>query len=843
MPRVTLALALAATLVYASIAGAATDQLHAVNVVPPGESGSTNLMNFTAVTAGLSTSYGPHTDDQAGLYANWQYKPMQFYGEGQGAAAPGDANVKIVRDTQYGVPTITGVTDDDVYYGIGYAMAQDRLAQMEVLRHVGHGTLASLIGPSGLAMDEQIRRVTEGPAALQAEFDALPAAEQQRLTRFGDGVNAFITEAQMNPNVLPAEFMLLNDLPIKPWTVGDSLAFGEYAGRFFGEFGHGELGAQATYAHLVAKFGARKAESLYRDLVPLQDAKAPTSIAKRDGAFPRHSSKPVKTSFKGSRYANHDPKLLPAPVAASRVATAVDNRQSLVRTLQRLLALPRFGSNAVIVAPKRSADGKAMLYGGPQTGWADPGFFWEAELHSPDRDQRGVFVPAVPVMVIGRTNDTAWTVTSALDANSDTFVEKLCGDDSTYVHNGKRLTAQKHVQTIACNNPPTEALSLLNGALPTTCPSAPVKLTVYRTVHGPALADPGPDHKLYVRQSVVDGRLMQSFAAWDAAGLQHDVKHFGAALKGMALGFNFFYADVHNHIAYWHTGAYPIRPRNADPSLPVPGDGRYDWKGLESWSAHPHVVDPRSGYLVNWNNKPSTGWWSKNLETGGEGGFWGDEWESVPLAHVVAGHSKMTFDQLGQVPREVAYTDNRARVGLPYLRRALTHTTDASLVALKPAVDAWNGERNVVNGKGGYGTPAVAFFDRFWENLMRDVEQPRLGDDWSENAGLDCPTCHLRSIDNLSVPTYKFETVGAQLLIASLRGQTGKRWIHGRSTGVALRAALDTVDQLTKEQGTDPLAWNEPVETGEYSAQGALSAPALSPLPNRGSYGQVVEAG
>src|SRR5256885_13373642 len=101
-----------------------------------------------------ASSYGAHPDDQRQLYQSFHYKPMQFVGAGQGVAPPGDANVKIRRDSRYGVPTITGKTDADVFYGIGYAMATDRLFQMEVFRHVGNGTLAELIGASGLPLDE-----------------------------------------------------------------------------------------------------------------------------------------------------------------------------------------------------------------------------------------------------------------------------------------------------------------------------------------------------------------------------------------------------------------------------------------------------------------------------------------------------------------------------------------------------------------------------------------------------------------------------------------------------------------------------------------------------------------
>ena len=74
---------------------------------------------------------------------------------------------------------------------------------------------------------------------------------------------------------------------------------------------------------------------------------------------------------------------------------------------------------------KRTAGGNPMLYGGPQTGFSIPGYFWEVEVHDPVRDERGVMVPAIPLVVIGRNADAAWTVTSGLDANEDIFVEQL----------------------------------------------------------------------------------------------------------------------------------------------------------------------------------------------------------------------------------------------------------------------------------------------------------------------------------------------------------------------------------------------------------------------------------
>lgn len=38
--------------------------------------------------------------------------------------------------------------------------------------------------------------------------------------------------------------------------------------------------------------------------------------------------------------------------------------------------------------------------------------------------------------------------------------------------------------------------------------------------------------------------------------------------------------------------------------LPVPGTGKWDWKGLLPFEMNPKVYNPLSGYIANWNNSP-----------------------------------------------------------------------------------------------------------------------------------------------------------------------------------------------------------------------------------------------
>src|SRR5439155_13269019 len=68
--------------------------------------------------------------------------------------------------------------------------------------------------------------------------------------------------------------------------------------------------------------------------------------------------------------------------------------------------------------------------------------------------------------------------------------------------------------------------------------------------------------------------------------------------------FNWFYTDS-KHIAYYCSGLLPLRAKGWDPDLPRWGDSRYDDTGWLGFAGHPRAIDPTSGYLVSWNNKPA----------------------------------------------------------------------------------------------------------------------------------------------------------------------------------------------------------------------------------------------
>jgi penicillin G amidase len=135
-------------------------------------------------------------------------------------SAPIGTRATIARDA-LGVPHITAGQWEDAIFLQGYATAQDRLWQMDVLRRLAAGELSEVLGASTLEVDREARRFR---IRRIAEDDArsLPPAERAVFAAYARGVNYFI---ETHRNALPLEFTLLRYDP-RPWSIVDSVLCG-----------------------------------------------------------------------------------------------------------------------------------------------------------------------------------------------------------------------------------------------------------------------------------------------------------------------------------------------------------------------------------------------------------------------------------------------------------------------------------------------------------------------------------------------------------------------------------------------------------------------------------------
>lgn len=130
------------------------------------------------------------------------------------------APVTIGRDAA-GVVTITAATEPDGYFALGFAHAQDRLFQMEMMRRLGTGRLSEIVGDVALKSDKLMRTVGLAQQA-EAQYAAASPELLIALEAYAAGVNAFLDERD---RPLPLEFQLLRFRP-EPWRPLDSLLWG-----------------------------------------------------------------------------------------------------------------------------------------------------------------------------------------------------------------------------------------------------------------------------------------------------------------------------------------------------------------------------------------------------------------------------------------------------------------------------------------------------------------------------------------------------------------------------------------------------------------------------------------
>src|SRR5262245_31947745 len=153
----------------------------------------------------------------------WRTETVARVPPTHGTRRVADVHAEIQRDS-WGVPHIYAGTDEELFFAFGYAMAQDRLFQLDYLRRKASGTLAEILGEDGLALDTIARTIGLRRIA-EAEWAGLPAETRALLEAFARGVSAVIAESGAR---LPIEFDLLDYAPT-PWSPVDSLAI---AGEF-----------------------------------------------------------------------------------------------------------------------------------------------------------------------------------------------------------------------------------------------------------------------------------------------------------------------------------------------------------------------------------------------------------------------------------------------------------------------------------------------------------------------------------------------------------------------------------------------------------------------------------
>jgi acyl-homoserine lactone acylase PvdQ len=740
-------------------------------VLPPGQAGDVpptrNSTDQIALYEGLTRLSGRVRDIDL----------RRFFKRQTLGLVPGDRAVRVERPRvgvtvtrdRWGVPHVKGRTAEDVAFGAGWATAADRRLILELLR--GPGRLAAIDAPGvdafSLALSgRSFRPSAQTEAALRRQSDLLRAQGERgrRVIRIVDayvaGINAQYRRAGHHHAA---------------WTRNDVVAVAALTGSLFGTGGGDEVRRSQFLDLLQRKLGGEPGRRVWEDLRQRDDPEAHVAVTGR---------------FGGARFVNEQGNLV---VDAGSFGPTGRSENASSR-------IPM--SSALLVGAKRSATGKPLFVAGPQVGQFYPQVLLELDLDGGGYRARGAAFPGISfALLVGRGIDFAWSAISSGADLVDQYVESHCvGSDTMYLYRG------------VCREMTTFDAGAIVGR-----PGEPDRpLVFHATVHGPVEGHATVDGRrvaISVKRST-RGRELASlgFLLDLSTNRVRSARDFLRAAAGMELAFNWVYADSRD-IAEFTSGRLPVRPPSVDPGLPTKGTGEYEWLGFASPDVHTQAINPATGVILSWNNKPARG------QEGAD-----DEWTwgSVQRVDLLwAGIQRRRKHSLGSVVgvmNGAATQDLRLMRVWPVVHDVLARGTGTvRAAAAAAALEGWRatgGSRLDADLDGKIDAAAAAVLDAFWPRLANAVLAPVLDD--AARAALErlVPNESALSPTGSSALRGWWSYVHKDLRSVLGRPVTGAfqtRFCGGgdlETCAASLWAALDqAAAELGAAQGPDPNSW------------------------------------
>ena len=463
---------------------------------------------------------------------------------------------EIVR-TNANVPHIFGPTDADVFFGLGFAHAQDRLWQMTLMRRTAQGRLSEIFGARTARIDELLRRLDIYGLATQSVAAQDPET-LAALEAYSRGVNAWL--AQVNDGALgrgAPEFFLF-DPEIAVWQPADSLAIIKLMGL--------QLSGHLESEVLRARVSLLLRPERVRDILPDDPGQGVAALPDFAALFPGLDASPRALAIA-------DDPLSPFPRRAFAGA-----------------------SNAWAAAPKRSAAGGSLLANDPHLGFTAPSIWYLARLELQSGGIIGGTIPGMPIVLAGRSEGFGWALTSSYLDDQDVFIEKLNPDNpEEYL----TPTGWKPFET--------------RRSIVTVKDAEPLTLTLRWTENGPVLPGSHYDlasvtpagHVASVGWTVLNPADRSMTAAMRLMRARSVAEGIAAGADYAAPSQNVTLAD-RDGIAMVTIGHMPARnpAHQTQGRMPAPGwEAANRWQGILPYDSNPRFVNPETGILGNTNNK------------------------------------------------------------------------------------------------------------------------------------------------------------------------------------------------------------------------------------------------
>jgi penicillin amidase len=452
------------------------------------------------------------------------------------------SEVTVFRDGR-GMPHIYAANEHDLYFAVGYIMAQERLWQMDLIRRATTGRLSEILGKDYVQTDLFLRSLdmtTKSKMVLSSEDPAVLEYMQSS----ADGVNAYIGDAGKK---LPLEFRILGYKP-DPWKLEDMANIIGYMGW---DLAGGNLSTDIFNYKLISKMGADKAA----ELIP--DWKADTT-----SVFPGFKLEGDKLN------------------EALKFIASMDKLKSLgIATFS--------GSNNWAVSGERTETGKPIFSNDIHLGLTSPGIWFQMHQVIPGKlNVTGVVIPGEPLIVAGHNERIAWGMTNLMVDDIDLYSEKINPENKDqYYFDGEWKNMEIRKEVIRIKGGKADTLLI-------RCTHRGPVISGFREINDAVLSMRWSGFDISDELKAVF--LINRASGWDQ--FRNALSYFNSISQ------NFAYADVDGNIGLNTGGGIPVRKGYG--SIIREGDtDEFDWKGYVPFDQLPYSYNPANGFVSSANNK------------------------------------------------------------------------------------------------------------------------------------------------------------------------------------------------------------------------------------------------
>ena len=519
--------------------------------------------------------------------------------------------VEIIVD-EYGISHIYASNEEDLFFAQGFNAARDRLFQLEVWRRQASGTVAEILGERELKRDIGTR-LFKFRGDIKEEMAHYHSNGVSIIESYTKGINAFITETERNPELLPPEFGILGLKPGK-WT--PDIVISRHQGLL------GNIGTELTIGRAVAALGSDEVHRIMSFTPENPDLSIDPSI----------TSEMLRKDILGLYNAYRRKVTFLENDRPIDIAGAFDDPESI-------------GSNNWIVSGEKSESGYPMMANDPHRTQAIPSLRYWVHLTAPGWDVIGGGEPEIPGISIGHNGFGAWGLTVFATDAEDLYVYDLNPENlNQYRYKGEWVD----METIEEEIPVKDRL--------------PEKVTLRYTRHGPVTYIDSVLHKGYAVRCgwlEVGGSPYLASLRMDQAQSWEEFRE--ACSFSHIPGENMIWADKDGNIGWQAVGIAPVR-ENWSGLVPIPGDGTYEWNGYLPIKEKPNMSNPDNGYFGTANQYVTpNGYPHMNAI----GFIWSDPFRGNRINQVLERASSFTIGEM--IDLQTDYYSEPAHQWVPFL--------------------------------------------------------------------------------------------------------------------------------------------------------------------------------